>query len=71
MGYKVSCNECSGTGWKLGLPITEHPTSSGDSLIGVYATKIKCKKCDGEGVCDSERLVTVPIKFVKNEFWKL
>jgi len=76
---KQICKYCCGCGFKVGIPIypCEEPSlvspTTGIWPLGNYPVTnqtIKCKACNGTGWLDEDREVFVPIKFVKEEFFK-
>lgn len=68
-----TCEVCAGSGCQIGVPIPTAPsTTAGMPLpAGTVLCSVKdCPKCKGYGYYDDAELRTVPIKYIRSEFWK-
>lgn len=54
------CDRCKGFGYII-VQVKD------TCVLSNKATK--CQKCSGTGVIDEYRLMRVPLKYVKDEFW--
>jgi len=64
-----TCEICAGTGFLVGYANSFSSDSTAGQTVSGYP-RIECKKCNGEGKYNEDREVTVPIKFVNEEYWK-
>ena len=64
----MSCKYCSSSGRYIGYGGYAYGDTGGQS--GIIAVEIDCKACGGTGHFDEEELVTVPKKYVKDEYWE-
>lgn len=69
---KKTCKYCSGSGIYIDyVGYTGHAverTTSGINYIPYQS--VPCRSCNGTGWIDDEEVVSVPRKFVKEEYWK-
>ena len=61
------CNECCGCGFKIGAPVYDSFTTTAPIVI---TNTIECKKCKGTGWYNVDEIISVPIKYVKDEYFK-
>jgi DnaJ-class molecular chaperone len=68
---KLFCGECSGTGFKFSqysFNAVQRGAIVGTDICSVRLTP--CRKCKGTGWYSPEEIVPVPVKSVKDEYWK-
>ena len=60
------CYHCSCSGIYIGYGGYNHGTQND----GIIAIECKCKYCQGKGWIDEDQEMTVPRKYVKDEYFK-
>jgi hypothetical protein len=66
---KKPCDKCCCTGFTIGWSGQEIHTTAG--RISGGAVSIPCKKCDATGWFDEDSEISVPIKYVKDEYFEI
>jgi len=63
------CKHCSSSGICIGMPIYNTPSCTGGSSVHEIPY-YPCKYCNGKGWIDEEEVISVPRKFVKDEYFE-
>jgi DnaJ-class molecular chaperone len=63
-----SCKHCSGSGKYIAYGGPVEMTTAGFSKGG--AIVVNCKYCNGTGQIDEEEIISVPRKYVKDEYFE-
>jgi len=62
------CKHCCSSGHYIGMPIYNEITyTGGPPAVQIYMSN--CKYCGGKGYIDEEEIISVPRKFVKDEYF--
>ena len=64
---KTPCKHCSSSG--IYITYVGYPSIMSTGITQTYDT-IPCKYCDGLGYIDEDKFITVPRKYVKDEYFE-
>jgi len=68
---KKPCNRCCSSGIVIKYVGYKTPGGCGTTGFMDYNyTQVKCPKCEGKGYIDEDEIVSVPRKYVKDEYYK-
>jgi len=65
----TGCEYCSSVGFKVGYGGYDLDKSTAGGYVGICGIKVKCKACNGKGYYNDEENISVPRKFIKEEYF--
>ena len=63
------CDHCSRSGIYIGYVGYRNNVHTGSQMGDINYNQLPCKYCDGKGYIDEDEMMTVPRKYVKDEYF--